>query len=59
MGHEYSLTEAFKPDYDTEIVKAKQEKKEHLEALATARLVADVTARKQAAKKAKRKTNNG
>jgi transcriptional regulator with XRE-family HTH domain len=50
MGYEYALTRENKPDYETELPKAKAEKREHLEALATARLVADVTKRKQAAR---------
>ena len=53
MGYEDALQRSEKPDYDAELPKAKQEKREHLEALATARLVADVTARKRAEKKRK------
>lgn len=55
MGYEYALQREAKPDYETELPKAKAEKREHLESLATARLVADVTKRKQAAKKARKK----
>jgi transcriptional regulator with XRE-family HTH domain len=51
MGHEYGLTPVAEIDYSKAIPIARQEKREHLEALATERLVADVTQRKQAAKK--------
>jgi hypothetical protein len=54
MGYEYALQRESRPDYETELPKAKAEKREHLEALATARLVADATKRKQAAKAKKR-----
>lgn len=37
MGHEYVLTRAFKPDYDAEIPKARDEFREHLKALAKVR----------------------